>query len=591
MKTTINIPDLLDEAPAPEGEAEGAESFATSLIKSASSLIGFVEEIAILTRTDDYWVGGAADSYTSHARRFAREHEEHGPTLKRVANGVDVFAEQLRTLMRAHGALNDDIAAYNNACYELLRNVRQADDTQATVMRGRADSLAARRTVLVSETADLQRRVTENEQLLIELLESADTNAEAAAKTGGISSLALAAIDGMPAASEGPEAMASWWSGLSEAEQDALIAAYPGRLGSADGLPARVRNESNRLLLDTDLAELGEKEARGILAPEERKQLENARATAEALKLADDYKMPGTEEQPGGLLWLYDPTAYGGDGRVAVAIGDLDTAEDVSIQVPGIRTTMKDVAGYTQQAADLYESARFNGDGSGVATMFWLGYDTPNTNPFDDLWGTLGEGRAKEGGELLADAVSGLRASRPDDRAHLSVIGHSYGSTTTSYAATSFDLQADDVALLGSPGAGPADHASDFSVGADHVYDGRNSRDAVAFLGDEGWARKDWVEAGLGVDPSSRDFDAKRFEAESVERGDSRNFDDHGRYYDRNSESLYNLGRIVDGQTDDINRADHSYDPWWRAAVDPEKDRVPSSGVPGKSLTGSEGEG
>jgi pimeloyl-ACP methyl ester carboxylesterase len=169
----------------------------------------------------------------------------------------------------------------------------------------------------------------------------------------------------------------------------------------------------------------------------------------------------------------------------------------------------------------------------------------------------------------------------------MTAIGHSYGSTTTSYAATDHGLAVDDIALIGSPGTGPADHASDFSVGADHVYDGRNSRDFVAFLGDEGWVRKDqFFDTGLGMDPSSEDFGAHRFEAESPQRGWGPNFGDHSRYYDRNSESLYNLGRIVDGHGDDTNSASQSYDPWWGDPVDPEWDRDPTSGEAGRSKTG-----
>src|SRR5690606_25717627 len=132
---------------------------------------------------------------------------------------------------------------------------------------------------------------------------------------------------------------------------------------------------------------------------------------------------------------------------------------------------------------------RYNGDGSSVATMFWLGYNTPAGDLLE--WGEVpSEGRAADGGERLATAVDGLRASRADNPAHMTAIGHSYGSTTTSYAATTHDLAVDDVALIGSPGTGPADHASDFSVGAGHVYDGRSSRDLVAALGEQGWLRK-----------------------------------------------------------------------------------------------------
>src|SRR5690606_29961298 len=147
------------------------------------------------------------------------------------------------------------------------------------------------------------------------------------------------------------------------------------------------------------IAELTQKEADGLLGADEKKRLENARATQKALKTADDYVMPGTDDRPGGTLWLYDPDAFDGDGRVAIAVGDLDTADDVSIQIPGIKTEMTDAPGHVQNAADLYESARYNGDGSSVATMFWLGYDTPE-GAVD--WDTITEGRAKDGGERLS---------------------------------------------------------------------------------------------------------------------------------------------------------------------------------------------
>lgn len=248
---------------------------------------------------------------------------------------------------------------------------------------------------------------------------------------------------------------------------------------------------------------------------------------------------------------------------------------------PGIKTDMGDTERYTSDMINLYESARYNGDGSSVATMFWLGYDAP-FGATDTA--TLSKGRADDGGENLADAIDGLRASRSDDPAHLTAIGHSYGSTTTAYAFGEHGAKADDVVLIGSPGAGPADRASDLGVGEDHVYVGRNSRDGVAFLGDEGWIGKGPI--GLGTDPSSEDFEATRFEAEDTGRGDNRDFgDSHGSYLEPDSESLYNIGRIVDGQGGDVNDADPGADPWWRTARDPEWDRDPTQDIPGRSDT------
>ncbi len=586
---TIRIPAPIDPIDAPDGDPGGAESLSTSLLSSAVRLTEFSEEAERLAGSRWYWEGKAADAYGTHAERFARAHQPMGDTLRRVARGVDVFAERLRTLQREHADIIGDIRVYDRDRADLIAAVNNAGDvaeSEVSALQERIRILTTRRTAITVDIAALLTRTTANEDFLVQLLTRADTAAEARSHDGGVSTLAIAAIAGKPPSSAGPEAVNAWWNSLSEAERDALIAAYPDRLGSTDGLPSSVRDAANRLLLESDLADLEMKERNGALAPEEKQRLANARAAEKALKTADEYVMPGTDDKPGGTLWLYDPDAFGGDGRVAIAVGDLDTAADVSIQIPGIKTEMEDAPRYVQQAANLYESARYNGDGSSVATLFWLGYDTPE-GALD--WDTMTEGRAADGGERLAAAVDGLRASRPGDPAHMTAIGHSYGSTTTSYAAADHDLAVDDVALIGSPGTGPADHASDLSVGADHVYDGRNSRDLVGFLGDEGWVRKDQLLGlGLGRDPSSEDFGAQRFEAESTDRGSFINTSDHERYFDRDSESLYNLGRIVDGHGDDTNSAPQSYDPWWGDPVDPEWRRDPTSGVAGRSDTGAD---
>ena len=342
------------------------------------------------------------------------------------------------------------------------------------------------------------------------------------------------------------------------------------------------RDQADRILLDDDLARLRAKEEDGTLSPLERKILANAEKTSEALANADKYTDPlDPDTKPGGTLWLYDPGAYEGDGRVAVAVGNLDTATDVSLFTPGINTDTQDVSRYTDQMVNLYESARFNGDGSSVATMFWLGYNAPH-GPTD--LATLTEGRAEEGGRNLADAIDGLRASRSDNPAHMTAIGHSYGSTTTSYAAHGDKMDVDQVVLIGSPGAGPADRADDFGVGRENVYVGRDSRDLVGTFGDEGSVGKFGL--GLGKDPSEDNFGANRFQAEDVDRSWRYNTGDaHGSYLDNDSESLYNLGKIIDGHGDEINRAGHTYDPWWGTPKDPEWNRDPTEGEPGKSDT------
>lgn len=80
----------------------------------------------------------------------------------------------------------------------------------------------------------------------------------------------------------------------------------------------------------------------------------------------------------------------------------------------------------------------------------------------------------------------------------------------------------------------------------------------------------------MGNDPSEDEFSANRFQAESVDRQAGLNTDDHGRYYDRNTESLHNVAAIVTGEYDEVRSADHRRDGLRDVGVhDPEIDRRP----------------
>ena len=583
--TAIRIPASRPaEVKPPEGDPASADTLAEALYAASGRYEEFADEAVTLSNLQSIWWGESFEAYQGAAATVGGEHARMATTIERVARATTSYADTLRDLERSYDDLVERKTALDGNRDLLIEEVRRAEDPTPAEVAGFqtwANNLDGSYDELVTDHDSYRRAVRANEDLLRQSFHNGTTLEGALSADGGLNDLAVGALNrpGAPGPDSSPEEVHDWWQGLTEAEREAVIAADPSLIGSADGLPADARDQANRVVLDDDLATLGAKEDDGTLSDAEQQVLDNARATEEALAAADGYVDPTTDEKPGGLLYLYDPSAYGGDGRVAVAVGDLDTADDVAISIPGITTEHTDVGRYTEQAINLYESTRYNGDGSSVATLFWLGYNTPE-GAID--WDTMTRGRAEDGGALLADAVEGLRASRPDDPAHMTAIGHSYGSTTTSYAAVDHDLAVDDVVLIGSPGAGPADSADDFSVGEDNVWTGRNSGDLVAVLGDEGWVH---TPGGLGMDPSSEDFDANRFEAESTERGSIRNFDDHSRYYDPDSESLYNLGRIVDGDYGNVNEADQSYDPFFGFAEDPEADRDPTGNEPGRSDT------
>lgn len=130
-----------------------------------------------------------------------------------------------------------------------------------------------------------------------------------------------------------------------------------------------------------------------------------------------------------------------------------------------------------------------------------MGYDAPDNTPWGeggfDAREVLDEDAATEGGELLADDLDGLRASA-DDRSHLTLIGHSYGSTTAGHAAHDQPVDVDDIVFLGSPGVGgDTDHADELHVDDGHVWTGLNSRDIVGQLGNHGSVHGETFGEGL----------------------------------------------------------------------------------------------
>ena len=193
--------------------------------------------------------------------------------------------------------------------------------------------------------------------------------------------------------------------------------------------------------------------------------------------------------------------------------------------------------------------------------------------------GFVGRDMAEAGGDRLADTLDGLRATRPDDPAHLTAIGHSYGSTTLGHAAHDHGIPVDDLVVVGSPGlGGDVDSADDLGIDPSHVYAGANSRDPIAYLADDGWVGLGTLDgAGLGNDTVEDDFGANRFEAEDVSRPDHLDFGQHSLYFEHDTESLYNIASVVNGDYGDVQIADHVHDPWYAGPQDPEAGRAPTS--------------
>ncbi len=216
------------------------------------------------------------------------------------------------------------------------------------------------------------------------------------------------------------------------------------------------------------------------------------------------------------------------------------------------------IAGQGRDAYTLYQEAVRNGES--MASIAWMGYDAPNWNPEGvldypgsglDIGSVVREDKAIAGGHALSDFVDGLRATDEGDHSHLSVIGHSYGSTTAAHAAAGDGLDADSLTLIGSPGAGGDDvnGVADLNMPAGSVYAGSADNDFVSWLGRDG-------DLGMGQDPTQADFGATvfgvdpgtDFHAETIGQGVT----NHTSYFAEDSQSLDNLTRIVQGDEPDI---------------------------------------
>ncbi|MFF0659236.1 alpha/beta hydrolase [Micromonospora tulbaghiae] len=193
--------------------------------------------------------------------------------------------------------------------------------------------------------------------------------------------------------------------------------------------------------------------------------------------LGDQCRLSSGVRETGGSSRLYllsvDPT---GDGTAAVAIGNPDTAGHTAVLVPGVGSELDGIRGLINRASLLQDTAvKLDPTGPPVAVVAWLGYDTPSVDA-DIVTAPFG-GKSEAGARALDGFVDGLRAAHDSSPSHLTVIGHSYGSTVLGEAASTGDgIAADDAIAVGSPGM-RVENADDFNLDARHVWAGAASDD------------------------------------------------------------------------------------------------------------------
>ncbi|TDD86260.1 hypothetical protein E1202_19105 [Saccharopolyspora karakumensis] len=458
----INLQDELDGARNPDGwTGEAAQRSAEQHRRLMEDMRSLVAEVATVRAA----VATAADDVTALKRRVdTTDHEAHAHGfqitedggVRDVAPPQNIPADQLDQVKAERTRVRDDLVA------EIEKILDQAEAIDA----------------------ELAKALTAADEDQIKPGEG--TSLADAAETDELE--ALAASAGKPAGTS-PQAVSDWWTSLSDDQRAAVLETTPKMLGNLDGIPATIRDKANRDRISDERTALRARKTelarKGELSDSEQKEFDGLDAKLKSLDKVEETLDKGDRQ----LLVL---DSGGERMKAAVAVGDVDSADHVSVFTPGLTSTVDgSLSGYDNDMAKLVQDARnqlaTEGEDESVAAVTWIGYEAPQID--ESMADVVGDERdsvasaqsAEEGGKKLNGFLGGINASRDEDP-HLTAIGHSYGSTTTGYALQQGGHGVDDAVLYGSPGSG-ADSVKDLHVPEGHAYRMEAKWDPVADLG------------------------------------------------------------------------------------------------------------
>lgn len=231
----------------------------------------------------------------------------------------------------------------------------------------------------------------------------------------------------------------AFFAGLGEEQTAWLAVLYPSVVAEMPGAPFNARITANQLILEATT------EASTVYDSPDRPWTDEAeRPAREELE-----KLIGTGRQ---FLYL-DPYNNNGDGSWIEVVGDLDTAANVAVLVPGGSAVLssENFDLYYNRAKSFVDAA----DGE-LAIVVWAAASWPS-GWVEESWASWSQVAA----ESLASFTFDLRNQIGEDTP-LTLAGHSYGGAVIGYAET-YDLEADQILHIASAGMGndvysPADY-------------------------------------------------------------------------------------------------------------------------------------
>lgn len=522
------------------------------------------------------WGGVAADAARDAIHQTRVDLDAHAREALAVAQAAQKAAQDIEKVKIELRDLKDDARSEG----------LDVDPATSTVVKGRG--FTGMPAELATKIADLQARLNAI------LAEANGVDAELAAAIN-MADGKLPIPDAQPTPTPPPEStppedVKKWWDSLTPEQQQAELRDNPPYLGNLNGIPVEARDQANQTAMRTDIENIEEAASRhGVSAQDVLNDPFRYGCTPDdvmrytnAVKVQDALEHDSLQTGAPTYLQVYQPTKFDGQGRAAIAIGNPDKAANTTVVVPGTSHSVTEGWLSADDATNLYIEAKAADPTKATSVVAWMGYNAP-----DDLTDpqVAQTSLAHEGGALLAADVNGLNATHGPGSSHMTVMGHSYGSTTVADAAAGYGMHSNDVILIGSPGTDMAKSAADFHLApGGHVFVGAASTDPITQLGGlpQVHVPATGVTLALGADPAMDAFGSTRFKAEVP----GWTINDHSHYFDPGSESLFSMADIVSGHGDALevdgmtapHRNDNILTDIGVLPPDPELFRAPTSG-------------
>jgi hypothetical protein len=316
----------------------------------------------------------------------------------------------------------------------------------------------------------------------------------------------------LPDPGASPARIADFFASLSAHQRSRLAHRYSLAVGNMNGAPVQLRYEANRIAL-------------GKQRKVERARMHDDRLSSvgqrEAGRLMHRFESLMSQ---GRQILAFDPE---GSGRIAEVLGDLDSAQRISVVVPGVDTdlltfqrTYRAYSAPVGMATSLYAAERAASPLTRTAVIAWADYTAPSGLGMEAATAM----RAEEGAVRLNALVRALPGRSP-----VQLYCHSYGSVVCGVAAHALPSRVSDMAVAGSPGM-----RSQTAAGLHTTARVWAMRDADDWIQDVPYLEVGGL--GHGADPVSRAFGARVLSAQGAKG--------HAGYFAPGTESLRNFAAI-----------------------------------------------